>query len=220
MSGHTPPQTPNQLTKDATEQRLEAREAHKFLLAKTYFDCREYDRCAAVFLPGPLPRGAVHATCSPTAKAKSAPKGKARASTSTVSDSTADIVAGLSQKSLFLALYAKYIVGERRMHEDSEMILGPQDGGVMLNKELPGISAILEQWFALLPHSGRQEQGWLEYLYGVVLAKGKNEKEAIEYLLRSVQQYPYNWGAWQELISLLGTNEEVSGFLQVDKWRD
>ena len=209
MSGHTPPPTPHQVHKDATEQRLEAREAHKFLLAKAYFDCREYDRCAAVFLPGPLPRGAVHSTYSPTAKTKSAPKGKARASTSTTAASTADIVSGLSQKSLFLALYAKYIVGERRMNEDSEMILGPQDGGVMLNKELPGISTILEQWFTLLPQSDRQPQGWLEYLYGIVLAKGKNEKEAIEYLLRSVQQYPYNWGAWQELISLLGTSEEV-----------
>lgn len=209
MSEHTPPQTPNHVNKDATEERLEAREAHKYLLAKTYFDCREYDRCAAVFLPGPLPKGAVLATSSPSAKAKNAPKGKARASTLTASTSTADIIAGLSQKSLFLALYARYIVGERRMNEDSEMILGPQDGGVMLNKELPGISTVLEQWFAALPASGRQPQGWLEYLYGIVLAKGKNEKLAIDYLLQSVHQYEYNWGAWQELTSLLSTNEEV-----------
>lgn len=213
MSGHTPPQTPAHVTKDATEQRLEAHEAHRFLLAKTYFDCREFDRCAAVFLPGPLPKGAVLATHSPAAKAKSAPKGKTRASTSTASSSNLDVVAGLSQKALFLALYAKYIVGERRMNEDSEMILGPQDGGVMLNKELPGISAILEQWFAALPTSGRQPQGWLEYLYGIVLAKGKNEQLAIEYLLQSVQQYPFNWGAWEELTSLLGTSEEVGAVL-------
>ena len=209
MSGHTPPQTPSHITRDATEQRLEAREAHKFLLAKTYFDCREFDRCAAVFLPGPLPKGAVLATNSPAAKTKGAPKVKARGSTSTASSAIADVIAGLSQKSLFLALYAKYIVGERRMNEDSEMILGPQDGGVMLNKELPGISAVLEQWFSALPTSGRQSQGWLEYLYGIVLAKGKNEKLATDYLLQSVQQYPFNWGAWEELTSLLGTNEEV-----------
>lgn len=210
MPDGSPPHTPNPITKDATEARLEAREAHKFLLAKTYFDCREYDRCASIFLPGPLPKGAVHTTYSPNAKTKNLAKGKARASISSVSQSTTDIASGLSQKSLFLALYAKYIVGERRMNEDSEMILGPQDGGVMVNKELPGISTVLEQWFDNLPSSGRQSQGWLEYLYGMVLAKGKNETLAIEYLLRSVQQYPYNWGAWQELTSLLGTNEEVS----------
>ncbi|KAJ4373483.1 Anaphase-promoting complex subunit 8 [Didymella sp. IMI 355093] len=209
MSGHTPPQTPHRVHRDATEERLEAREAHKYLLAKTYFDCREYDRCAAVFLPGPLPKGAILPTSSPNEKSKNATKGKARASTSTVPSSTAEIVAGLSQKSLFLALYAKYIVGERRMNEDSEMILGPQDGGVMLNKELPGISTILEQWFTALPNSGRQPQGWLEYLYGIVLVKGKNDKLAIDYLLQSVHQYEYNWGAWQELTSLLSTNEEL-----------
>src|SRR5690242_21091452 len=108
MSGHTPPQTPRHVTKDATEQRLEAREAHKYLLAKTLFDCREYDRCAAVFLPGPLPKGAALATNTPTAKGKTAPKGKARASTSSTFNSAAASTLGLSQKSLFLALYAKY----------------------------------------------------------------------------------------------------------------
>ncbi|KAJ4411402.1 Anaphase-promoting complex subunit 8 [Didymella pomorum] len=209
MSGHTPPQTPHRIHKDATEERLEAREAHKYLLAKTYFDCREYDRCAAVFLPGPLPKGVIPTTSSPNAKSNTATKGKARASTSTIPPSTAKIVAGLSQKSLFLALYAKYIVGERRMNEDSEMILGPQDGGVMVNKELLGITVILEQWFAALPDSGRQPQGWLEYLYGIVLAKGKNDKLAMDYFLQSVHQYEYNWGTWQELTSLLTTNEEL-----------
>ncbi|KAF1363491.1 TPR-like protein [Lizonia empirigonia] len=211
MSGHTPPHPPRPPSKDATEQRLEAREAHQFLLAKTYFDCREYDRCAAVFLPGPLPRGALLAAHSPKPKPKpkTASRGKARASTSAAATPTPDTLAGLSQKALFLALYAKYIVGERRMNEDSEMILGPQDGGVMLNKELPAISTLLEQWFATLPASGRQPQGWLEYLYGIVLAKGKNDKLAVDYLLQSVQHYPYNWGAWQELTSLLGSTEEL-----------
>ena len=68
MSDAQPPQTPNLIRKDPTEARLEAREAHKFLLAKTYFDCREYDRCAAVFLPGPLPKGASQPPSTPTAK--------------------------------------------------------------------------------------------------------------------------------------------------------
>jgi len=120
------------------------------------------------------------------------------------------VIRGLSQKALFLALYAKYMAGEKRMNEESEMILGPQDGGVTPNKELPGLSAVLEEWFAYLPASGRQPQGWLEYLYAIVLAKGKNEKQALEYCFQSVRCYPYNWGAWQELQSLLGSAEEAS----------
>jgi anaphase-promoting complex subunit 8 len=210
MSDAPPPQTPNLVSKDPIEARLEAREAHKFLLAKTYFDCREYDRCAAVFLPGPLPKGASHASSTPNAKSKQAGKGKAKMGTPTKPQFSNTSISDLSQKSIFLALYAKYIAGEKRMNEDSEMILGPQDGGVTLNKELPGVSAVLEEWFKALPNSGRQPQGWLEYLYGIVLAKGKNEKLATEYLIKSVHQYTYNWGAWQELQGLLNTIEELT----------
>ncbi|KAI4941336.1 hypothetical protein J4E91_010781 [Alternaria rosae] len=213
MSDAQPPQTPNLVRKDPIEARLEARETHKFLLAKTYFDCREYDRCAAVFLPGPLPKGASQAPATPTAKSKQGAKGKAKMVTPSKSKLSNDTMKGISQKALFLALYAKYIAGEKRMNEDSEMILGPQDGGVTLNKELPTVSAVLEEWFRDLPNSGRQPQGWLEYLYGMVLAKGKNEQLAIDYLIKSVHQYTYNWGAWQELQALLTTMEELNGIV-------
>lgn len=184
MSDAHRPQTPapSRVPKDPVEARLEAREAHRFLLAKTYFDCREFDRCAAVFLPGPLP----------TARAAAQP------------------TAALSQKSLFLALYARYIAGEKRMNEDSEMILGPHDGGVTMNKELPGVAAVLDDWFTALPAAGRRSQGWLEYLYGLVLAKSNNAKLAIDYLVKSVHGYTYNWAAWQELQGLLNTTEELA----------
>jgi anaphase-promoting complex subunit 8 len=219
MSDTRTPHTPNPVPKDATELRLEAREAHKYLLAKTYFDCREYDRCAAVFLPGPLPKPPSTASpSSPVTASKHAPKGKMKpptaAATPTKASFQPEAVARLSQKSLFLALYAKYIAGEKRMNEDSEMILGPQDGGVTLNKELPAISAILHAWFKALPTSGRQPQGWLEYLYGITLAKSKNEKLAIDYFIKSVHQCTYNWGAWQELMSLLGTVEELNNIIE------
>lgn len=212
MSNAPPPSTPPEASpKDATELRLEAREAHKYLLAKTYFDCREFDRCAAVFLPAALPKGSAPPVSSPPATSRPA-KGKAKIGTPTKQEKVSlDSVRGLSQKALFLALYAKYMAGEKRMNEDSEMILGPQDGGVTLNKELPGISAVLEDWFNNLPTSGRQPQGWLEYLYGIVLAKGKNEKQALDFFIKSVHLYSYNWGAWQEISNLIGTIEEVGG---------
>jgi len=214
MAGATPPPSPTSTPRDPVEQRLEAREAHKYLLAKTYFDCREYDRCAAVFLPGPLPKGPSHAA-SPAAKKKHAAtararaKGKAKTGTPTL---LAQSLTGLSQKALFLALYAKYIAGEKRMNEDSEMILGPQDGGVTPNKELPAISAVLEQWFAVASRAtpARQPQGWLEYLYAIVLAKGKNETLATDYLVRSVTHCPHNWSAWEELMALLATTEDLA----------
>ncbi|KAH7134978.1 anaphase promoting complex subunit 8 [Dendryphion nanum] len=208
MSDAPLPQTPSHSTKDPIESRLEAREQAKYLLAKTFFDCREFDRCAAVFLPHSLPKAPLN-TSSPAAKAKQPLKAKPTPNTPTKSTITINSVRSLSQKSLFLALYAKYIAGERRMNEDSEMILGPQDGGVTVNKELPGISAILEEWFKHLPSSGRHPQGWLEYLYGIVLAKGKNEELALNYLIESVNLCPYNWGGWQEMSNLFASVEEL-----------
>lgn len=197
------------LPKDPVESRLEARELHKYLLAKTYFDCREYDRCAAVFLPGMLPKGSITPKSPQAPKSRPSTKGKAKVTTPTKPKVSAENLSGMSQKALFLSLYAKYIAGEKRKDEDSEMILGPADGGVTVNKELNGIAAILEQWFAEGASRGRSGKGWLEYLYGVVLAKGKNEELAKKWLMRSVQLYPFNWGAWQELSSLIGTPEEV-----------
>jgi anaphase-promoting complex subunit 8 len=210
MSDARLPHTPqSHATRDPIEARLEAREMPKYLLAKSFFDCREFDRCAAVFLPGPLPRSSANGPASPPGPSKPG-KGKMKLSTPTKPKPTQLSTQPLSQKALFLALYAKYMAGEKRKNEDSEMILGPQDGGVTQNKELSGITTVLDEWFANLSSSGRKSQGWLEYLYGIVLAKGKNEDHAKEYLLQSVQRYPFNWGAWQELGSLLATVEEVS----------
>jgi anaphase-promoting complex subunit 8 len=194
-------------TLDPEEVRLERREQHKFLLAKTFFDCREFDRCAAVFLPQTLPQVPKLASSPPSSAKKS--KGKSKAtSTPTKTRPLDPSLRNLSQRSLFLSLYAKYLSGEKRKDEDSEMILGPNDGGVTQNKELNGVLAILEQWFAERGDD-KDGGGWLEYLYGVVLAKGKNEEMAKEWLIQSVNIYPFNWGAWQELQNLIGSVEEV-----------
>jgi len=48
------------------------------------------------------------------------------------------------------------------------------------------------------------------FRYGVLLAKGKNEGEAIEWFIKSVHLYPWHWGAWLELSSLISSPEQVS----------
>ena len=212
----SPPSMPTFLSSnsDPEEARLEARELSKYLLAKSYFDCREFDRCAAVFLPSILPRAPLAPT-SPNSKAPTKPaKGKARESSPNAETSAvppSNVLPRLSQKSLFLALYAKYMSGEKRKNEESEMILGPADGGSTVNRELVGLARTLEGWFA--DRAGRglagSNQGWLEYLYGIVLAKGKTEEDAKGWLIRSVHLYPYNWGAWLELSELLERFEDL-----------
>jgi anaphase-promoting complex subunit 8 len=181
---------------DPAEARLEVQESSKYMLAKSLFDCHEYDRCAAVFL-GTKPL--LNSTGGET-------KGKSKANKTTKVPSR---LLKISQRSLFLALYAKFMAGEKRKDEDSEMILGPQDGGVTINRELIYIQRVLDEWFEARADSEDGGQGWLEYLYGIVLSKSKNEEDAQKWLIRSVNVYPFNWGAWQELNDLVGSVEHL-----------
>lgn len=43
----------------------------------------------------------------------------------------------------------------------------------------------------------------------MVLAKDKNEDEAMRWLVRSVELFPMNWGCWLEMTSLISRVEDV-----------
>ena len=106
-------------------------------------------------------------------------------------------------------MYAKFIAGEKRRTEETEMVLGPQDGNLATNQSLPFVTSVLEEWFAHSESWNRRPEGWLEYLYGISLAKSKDDRMATHWLLRSVEHYPYIWSAWQELSSLMGSVDDV-----------
>lgn len=46
--------------------------------------------------------------------------------------------------------------------------------------------------------------------YGMILAKDKNEEEAMRWLVRSIHIYPMNWGCWLEMTALINRVEDVS----------
>ncbi|EKD14726.1 uncharacterized protein L3040_002846 [Drepanopeziza brunnea f. sp. 'multigermtubi'] len=198
---------------DPEEALLEAREINQYLLAKSFFDCREFDRCAAVFLPDTILAG-ILSTASAKNPSGPTPAGKGKGKAPSNRPSAVMPMPKLSQKSLFLALYAKYMSGEKRKDEDSEMVMGPHDGGNAVNKQLVVISRYLQQWFQErgIDQQGRVlgSQGWLEYLLGMVLAKDKNENEAMQWLVQSVHLYPMNWGCWLEMTSLVGRVEDLN----------
>ncbi|KAI0095788.1 TPR-like protein [Hypoxylon sp. NC0597] len=197
---------------DPDEAALEAKEINKYLLAKSLFDCREYDRCAAVFLPDSTLSGIVSSKDSSNATPKG--KGKAKATTTSTKATSGQTIPRLSQRSLFLALYAKYLAGEKRKDEDAEMVLGPQDIGTCVNRQLLTVSRVLEVWFDQRKSEDGEEaegsQGWLEYLYGMVLAKEKNEELALYWLIRSVHLFPMNWGCWLEMTALISRVEDLN----------
>jgi anaphase-promoting complex subunit 8 len=201
---------------DPEEATLEAKEAPKYLLAKSFFDTKEYDRCAAVFLPPTIPAGGLaifeKSKGKTPASTPSKPKAKGRQS----EPSNTNPFPRLSQKSMFLGLYARYLAGEKRKEEETEMVLGPADGGQTTNRELAALARGLEAYFRARDLSDPQlkrSQGWLEYLYGVILAKSKQESMAQQWLLRSVRINPYHWGAWEELSSLLSSVDDLNAHL-------
>ena len=198
---------------DPKEAALEAKEAQRYLLAKSYFDTREFDRCAAVFLPIATPAGGLAVYERSKGRTPLSTPQKAKARSKFNQKPATNPFPQLSQKSLFLALYARYIAGEKRKDEESEMVLGPADGGQTINRELPALARGLEGYFNSRAESdpeGEHSQGWLEYLYGVVLAKSKHEVAAQHWLLQSVRLNPYHWGAWEELSSLLSNVDDLS----------
>jgi len=44
----------------------------------------------------------------------------------------------------------------------------------------------------------------------MVLAKEKNEAEAMDWFLKSVHAFPMNWGCWQEMAATMSRVEDVS----------
>lgn len=150
---------------DPEEAQLEAKEINQYLFAKSLFDCREFDRCSAVFIPDTILQGILSASTTKSHPLTPKGKGKGRAKTGSAAVPSFPKV---SQKSLFLALYAKFMSGEKNKDEDSEMVMGPHDGGHVVNKQLVTVSRFLEGWFQerTLPNGEvAGSQGWLEYLW-------------------------------------------------------
>lgn len=139
----------------------------KYLLAKSFFDCKEFERCAAVFLPDSILSSVLSSRTDPNSTPrKGKGKGKVKATDAGRSSSTASLPL-LSQKSLFLALYAKLMAGEKMMNEESDMVMGPQDLGHVVNKQLLVVGRYLALWFDLRTSEDDEvagSQGWLEYL--------------------------------------------------------
>lgn len=152
---------------DSDEALLEYQEFNKYLLAKSFFECREFDRCAAVFLPDSIISGIVDARKDVVAGTPAGKdKGKA-AATEAPKAANGSALPRMSQKSLFLALYAKFMSGEKRKDEESEMVMGPQDLGTVINKQLLPVGRFLSTWFEERTTEDGEvigSQGWLEYL--------------------------------------------------------
>ncbi|KAF9181942.1 Anaphase-promoting complex subunit 23 [Haplosporangium sp. Z 11] len=74
-----------------------------------------------------------------------------------------------------------------------------------INREIEKIDSELSECF----QAGTLDS-FCKYLYGIVLVKRQRKSMAIKVLIDSVNQYPFNWSAWQELGTCLPTYPAVA----------
>ncbi|UZJ51924.1 hypothetical protein CBS101457_001244 [Exobasidium rhododendri] len=88
-------------------------------------------------------------------------------------------------KALFLKLYAQYLVGEAGISKAKQ--------NKVLRKEL----------IPLLRDLIDPSDPFLLFLKGILFRKLNKRIEAMDCILRSLEVFPYNWSAWQELSTTL-----------------
>ena len=156
---------------------------NKYLLAKAYFNCKEFDRAAHIL--------------------KNCKTGDA----------------------LFLRLYSILISVDKRATEETDGSINIGSVNDLTDQSEPQqhrnkdvvddmnnrLSKIIQESENYLTKS--KPNSFLYYLNGVIYNKKKKYALAQSNLYNSLKLFPYNWSAWQELISSLITFEEAINFI-------
>ncbi|XP_037074889.1 cell division cycle protein 23 homolog [Pollicipes pollicipes] len=117
----------------------------------------------------------------------------------------------VGRRGRFLHLYARYLAAERRRAEDSPDPLTPAQR--LKSPELAELRAELQ---AL--HARPDADGFVSYLYGVVLRRLELRTPAVEALVRAVTRQPLLWQAWLELAALVTDREMLALLTLPDTW--
>ncbi|KAJ3048501.1 Anaphase-promoting complex subunit 23 [Rhizophlyctis rosea] len=96
-------------------------------------------------------------------------------------------------RATFLKLYASYLKGEKEKEEKYMGQETPLEEGQWFNKELQDIETQLGE--------GHREDAFCLYLRGIVNTALKRTARARDFLSESVKRYPWNWSAWEALVS-------------------
>ncbi|WFD43584.1 Anaphase-promoting complex subunit 8 [Malassezia psittaci] len=111
----------------------------------------------------------------------------------------------LTDKGQFLRLYAKFLVLQREVEEEGDLPTLPYTKGNQAPSLIP-----------LLAHLVDPDDAFLLFLKGVILSRLHKRVEAMDCLLSSLRQFPYNWAAWLELARTLNaTNHELEQILDL-----
>lgn len=115
-----------------------------------------------------------------------------------------------SSQARFLRMYSVFIFGEKKKDEERQQVA---DASEPENTELDQLK---EELLTL------KKQGALDahlcYLLAVVLKRLKLQDEAISSFKESLRMFPYNWGAWLELSTLLDSKTKLQSISLENHW--
>ncbi|KAJ3680587.1 hypothetical protein LUZ60_016865 [Juncus effusus] len=117
------------------------------------------------------------------------------------------------KKAVFLRCYALYMAGEKRKEEETIELEGPLGKSSCTNAELSSLNQELSSL-----HRTRSIDPFCLYLYGLVLRDKGCAAKAVAVLVESVNEYPWNWCAWTELLGMCGSEEVLRGLGLRNHW--
>ena len=117
----------------------------------------------------------------------------------------------VGERGRFLHLYSRYLAAERRRAEDAPDPLTPAPRGKC--PELAELRAELQPL-----HEAPDCDGFISYLYGVVLRRLELRAPAAQALTAAVRRQPLLWQAWLELAALVTDREMLARLQLPDNW--
>jgi hypothetical protein len=200
--------SPGQLT---LLQHTSADVSNRYLLAKTYFDIGEFQRCVFVLLP-----------------TNEEAAGGDRSGALLRSPSVGSQLRGLAPEELFLKAYALYLAGEKAKEQEALETRDPLDRSLSINPNLKSLKTELTELYL---EGGLDAFGL--YIFGVVLkelkipvgtSSSQQQKSsggmevgvgvgpvanAYTVLSESCAKFPWNWSAWTDLAEVCVENEQT-----------
>ncbi len=155
---------------------------NKVLLAKSYYELREYKRAAYVLID-----------CN-------------------------------SHIATFLRIYCIFLSGEKTKQQDIDENKDELIKIKIQNKELLKLKNELHNLYKQDIHTNEDGNevdvmdGYLLYLYGLILKEVGNDDESRSVLIESVNKTPLNWSAWECLASQIDNIETLNNLLLPTHW--
>ncbi|GEQ71391.1 hypothetical protein JCM33374_g5074 [Metschnikowia sp. JCM 33374] len=166
----------------------------RVVLAKTYFNCKEFERAAHVLKD-----------CS----SGNALFVKLYATYISVDKKSAEDSGGFMNLGVAPGVVGGGVSGHA----------GPADDATERRKDLADglsgrLATIVSEIEAFHQRPGASPNAFLLFLEGIIYTKRKRFELAQELLVASLKVFPYNWSCWQELLSTFSTYDDAAAFLE------